>query len=613
MRRTIALLLLLVSGRAWARENASGWVEVSSPHFRVVTNAGEKQGRHILDQFERMRWVFQTLFPKSNVDPVAPIVVIAVKNQKDMQALEPVQYLARGQINLAGLFQRSPDKNYILLRLDVEGEHPFATVYHEYTHLELGRESMPLWLNEGLAEFFQNTDIRDKDVLLGQASADDLLYLQQNRLIPLPVLFRVDANSPYYHEEQKGSIFYAESWALTHYLEVADYKEHTNRVGAYLRLVDHQVDPVTAAEQAFGDLKKLESMLDDYTRHPEFMYFHMNSAAAPIDPDAVTVAPLAQPQADAIRADFLAYSGRTDDARALLDTVLKADPSNVLAHETMGFLEFRAGHREEARKWYGQAVALDSQSYLAQYYFGVLSLMGGSTGDEVEASLRTAVKLNPRFAPAYDSLAMLYLRRGNKLDEAHMFNLQAVELEPTNVNYRLNTANILMAQGQYDAAVQVLQTAASKARTPLEADVVDRVLKQARHMQDWKRQQAETPADGQTTVVLQNSGAANGIVQDTPKHPTETPHGPMLTAQGVIHSVQCSYPTVLELRIDSPAQKISLYNNNYFKIEFTVANFTPKGDLHPCDEMEGLKAKVRYFATADSSVDGQIVSMELSK
>jgi len=73
----------------------------------------------------------------------------------------------------------------------------------------------------------------------------------------------------------------------------------------------------------------------------------------------------------------------------------------------MGYIELRAGHHEEAKKWYGQAIALDPQSCLAQYYFGWLSLVGGNTGDEVENSLRAAIKLNPRFAPAYDSLAML--------------------------------------------------------------------------------------------------------------------------------------------------------------------------------------------------------------
>ena len=44
-------------------------IEVSSPHFRLITDAGDKQARHVLDNFERMRWMFQTLFPKINVGP----------------------------------------------------------------------------------------------------------------------------------------------------------------------------------------------------------------------------------------------------------------------------------------------------------------------------------------------------------------------------------------------------------------------------------------------------------------------------------------------------------------------------------------------------------------
>jgi len=33
--------------------------------------------------------------------------------------------------------------------------------------------------------------------------------LRQNKLLPLATLFTVDHTSPYYHEENKGSIFYA--------------------------------------------------------------------------------------------------------------------------------------------------------------------------------------------------------------------------------------------------------------------------------------------------------------------------------------------------------------------------------------------------------------------
>jgi hypothetical protein len=160
-KRVLWLIPLLAVVTASGRDKAENWLEVGSQHFIVITNGNEKQGRHIADQFERMRADFHVAFPKMQVDPGSPIVVIALKNEKDFRALEPEAYLGKGQLQLAGLFLRAPDKNYILLRLDAPGEHPYATIYHEYTHLLTSKaeEWLPLWLNEGLAEFYENTDI----------------------------------------------------------------------------------------------------------------------------------------------------------------------------------------------------------------------------------------------------------------------------------------------------------------------------------------------------------------------------------------------------------------------------------------------------------------------
>ena len=43
------------------------WVEVRSPNFSVVTDAGEKRGREVAMRFEQMRAVFGALMTKANV------------------------------------------------------------------------------------------------------------------------------------------------------------------------------------------------------------------------------------------------------------------------------------------------------------------------------------------------------------------------------------------------------------------------------------------------------------------------------------------------------------------------------------------------------------------
>jgi tetratricopeptide (TPR) repeat protein len=537
--------------------------------------------------------------------------------------LEPAAYLAKGQMNLAGLFLRTPDKNYVLLRLNAEGEHPYATIYHEYTHLQFSNAGawMPLWLNEGFAEFIQNTEIRSKEVLLGEPSVEDILYLRQSNLLPLPTLFKVDHNSPYYHEEQKGSVFYAESWALTHYLEIMDHDKATHRLTTYMLLVSQHEDPVVAAEKAFGDLKQLQAALESYIRDGSYKQFVLSSAAAPLDEESYGSKPVTSAQADAIRADVLVYVQRTQEAKSLLDAVLKADPDNAQAHETMGYLAFRDGDKEAARKWYEQAVKLDSQSYLAHYYYAIMSMSGtNSPSDDsswnsadIESSLRAAIRLNPSFSPAYDQLANLFAMRHQNLEEAHMLNLQAIQLDPGNLIFRMNAATVLMTMSRYEDAESVLRNAVSLAKNPDEIQMVQSRIKQIDAIQSLGATAGAMltePPKGEVDILTAEKVLD---VETKPKHPTEAPDGPKHFVNGVIRGVQCSYPAIIEFHVEIAKKPVSVYSNNYFKVDFAVLDFTIKGDLNPCKDIEGMKAQVQYAETSDKTVDGQVISVVLKK
>jgi tetratricopeptide (TPR) repeat protein len=611
-KRSFLLVSLFLPVLATARDKPENWVEVRSPHFSVISNSNEKQARRVADQFERMRSVFHTLFPKIPIDTLGSITVLAIKDEKDFRELEPAAYLAKGQLKLGGLFLRGADKNYVLLRLDAEGQHPYAVVYHEYTHLLLSKaEWMPLWLNEGLAEFYQNTNISEKEVELGEPSPENLYLLRKNPLLPLAALFTVDRTSPYYHEENKGSIFYGESWALTHYLEMKDYRDKTNRVTDYAQLLAQKVDAVTAATRAFGDLKQLQSALEGYVQQGTFQYLKM-PGATDVDDAAFQAQALATPQADAVRADFLAYNERTADARALLDRILQEDPNNVLAHETMGFLEFRERHLDEARKWYAQAVKLDSQSYLAHYYFAAIAMNGPVDATEeaqVESSLRASIKLNPNFAPSYDRLATFLALRHRNLDEARMMALSAVELEPGNLAYRMDTANVLLQMERGKDAVTVIRNAMHLASSPQETAMAEEFLRHAEeyavaqeqslHFSEQMKKEATTPA------------IEADVTASPPAHDERLPSGPHHFAVGVLKNVHCTTPS-MDLNVVSSSKTVDLHANNYFKIEYSSLGVTLRGNLNPCADLEGRAAKVEYVDSA-SKGPATVVAIEIHK
>jgi tetratricopeptide (TPR) repeat protein len=615
LRRTALLLTLLAAVPAPARDQAENWLKVRSQHFTVVTNANEKTGRRIADQFERMRSVFLVALPRLSVDPGVPIVVLAIKGEKGFRALEPQGYLARGQLKLNGQFMRAPDKNYVLMRVDADGDHPYSVVYHEYTHLLLSKsaEWLPLWLNEGLAEFYQNTVIREKEVALGQPSRENLELLRTNGLLPLATLFTVDPSSPYYHEEDKGSIFYAESWALTHYIEVTDDRDKTHRMNDYAGLLAQKVDPVTAATRVFGDLKQLQSSLENYIRQDKFVYFPLSTTTA-VDSAAFQVQPMTATQADAVLADFLAYNQRVADARPLLDRVLQEDPENVQAHETMGFLEFRAGHLEEARTWYAEAVKLDSQNYLAQYYFAVMSWDGlGPGGDaQVESSLRAAIKLNPSFAPAYDRLAAFEGIHHRNLDDAHRMALNAVQLDPGNVAYRMTVANVLVEMERPKDAVVVLQGALRLAKSPQETAMLDNFLTHAEEYATHREQEKERSlrlAEEWKASAEANAAAAN-VITAPPEE--ELPKGPHRFLVGKLQNVHCHTPSI-DMTVAANGKTTALHSGNYSKIEFTALGFIRKQELDPCKDLEGWSAMVEYVLSSAKPAVAYVIGIELHK
>lgn len=627
-KRILWFLPLLLPVLAFGKSKPENWLQITTPHFIVISNADEKESRHVAGQFERMRLVFHDSFPEMQVDPPSPIVVLAVRNKKDFESLEPPSYLGKGKLELTGLFSRTPDKNYILVRLDAAGDHPYATVYHEYTHLLTSKADawMPLWLTEGLAEFFENTDIHDKNVLLGEPSPGNIFLLQQKHLLPLTTLLSVNYTSPYYHEEDKASIFYAESWALTHYLKVTDTQAGTHRLSDYVELVSQGIDAVTAAQRAFGDLDQMQKVLDTYVQRDSYKYYFKLATPIYVDESTFQAQSITNPEADAHRADFMAYAGRYDDARALLEEVLREDPNNTLAHETMGYLQFRQDHWDEALKWYGEAVKLDSQSFLAHYYFSSIAMSKGpldaAIAALVESSLRTSIKLNPAFAPSYDRLGVFLGMQHRNLDEAHRLNLQAVEMDPTNLNYRMDTANILVEMEQYANAVHVITIALKFAKTPAELARGQFFLDQVRNAQAEAERENEIQKQISRDAALPAPGSNSGDpVVDDDLSGIQAPvlsrdgallRGPRHLVSGTIRNVHCADPAVLDFEIQNGKQLFDLHSDNYYRIRFTTLNFTPRGDLKPCTQLEGEYGKVE-FVTSGAKAARNIVSIELQR
>jgi tetratricopeptide (TPR) repeat protein len=516
MRRlllTCALLGTLAS--ASRAENRPAWIEVRSPNFIVVTNANERQGRRTAYQFEMIRAVFRDFFGQTNNSQEPPITIVAAKDEKTLKALLPEFWERKGAVHPAGVYLNTGDTgaNYIGLRLDVslnqDAYEPFEPVYHEYVHYLTRRmiAHLPLWLVEGIAEFYGNTRMENenKNVFVGAPSTSHILLLRQKSLLPLDTLFDVNSSSPYYHEESKASIFYAESWALTHYLKVRDSNDKSHHLRDFLDLLAKGIDQKDAAKQTIGDPQSLEPELRAYIKNSEF---RVGSVAPPkVDENAFQVRGLTDAESMSVRADFMAHDNHYSEAQTMLEQALKLDPNLSAGCETMSFISLQQGKQDEAAKWAEQAIALNPQSYWGNYYYATSLLRAHQNDDEsiakAQASLRTVVKINPAFAPAYDMLAYALGLPGSHQDlkEAYSMTLWAVQCEPGNVQYRLRGVQLHEQMGDADNAVRSATFATKMAKTPEEQKAAAEALESAQKFQEYKQKVKEFEA-------AQNSGTA---------------------------------------------------------------------------------------------------------
>ncbi len=619
LARVVFVCSLLCAFPAGAEKQQS-WVEVRSPHFIVVSNAGEKQAQKVAVEFEQIRGVFRQAMPfaKEHESPV--VEVIAVKDENSLRELLP-EFWAKGHSHPAGVFFQSLNKFFVALRTDVSGPSPYETIYHEYFHSLTTPyfPDVPLWVAEGMAEFYGNTEIVGKEASLGRPSAPLLGELREGHWIPLDVLLKVDHSSPYYNEQSKTNIFYAESWALTHYLMVGDNKAHHKMLNDYLIALSHGSTQEEASQEAFGSLKELQGHLQTYVEQNGFYFFKMKSP--PDITDKTFPARVLSPaESVALRGDFFAHRGRPEEGRPLLEEALRLDPKLASAHESMGVVDYFQGDYAGALQSISRAVELDPSNYLTRYLRAHLTVSQNRSSaepSEVESDLRKSIELAPNFAPAYATLAEFYANQGEKLSEALVLARRAVDFEPGTLSYRLTFANVLLRMDRVEDALAVGQAAQKLAHLPQERAEVQSFLSAAQQYKEMmsERGTKEVEAARDTESTTSQGESPGSAKEEGPPKPSDAgPHAlrRRSVAAGTVIEVTCA-DMALDLTVQGDQFTLKLHAEDYSKLKFTSTTFDPAKILHPCTELKGLKAKIAYVVSDNARYAGEIQAVQFEK
>jgi tetratricopeptide (TPR) repeat protein len=515
MTRIPAILLLAATIGASSASRARSWQLIRGRNVVVIGQQSAKALRDVAVEIEQFRMVIGNLLRGAKQPLPMPTLVYLFD---DENALKPFVPLYNGKPAVLGGYCHcgsSDDVNFIVAGLARYSESS-AIIFHEYAHLLVhnAARDVPVWLNEGLAEYYSTFALKNggRQADIGRPIARHVQLLR-GRVLPVAQLLAVDETSALYNEGERRSIFYAESWALTHYLLMERPNGGASIVNRYLTAVAAG----TPSEKAFVDatgvsLKEMDTELLRYVSRPIFsaLTFVLADRVDVDEPERAR--PISAAEADARLGDVQMRVGRINEAAVRIEAAAAAGPDVAQAQLALALLRFRQERKSDAWAPLEKAAALAPDDFIAQFTYALTLLRREGESEAQEkalaerayAALTRALAVNPQSASALAWLAYADLVLDVRLPEARDATTRAMALAPGRLDYRIQLAQIYVRQNDIAEGRRLLadlaqvkndQALSSRARTLLDRlDEHERAAAEQRALEAAAREAAAREA-----------------------------------------------------------------------------------------------------------------------
>jgi tetratricopeptide (TPR) repeat protein len=208
------------------------WILARSKHFVFVSSAGERRTRDIAARLETLAAALTQMSARFIDTPIKTRVFLFNRHREVQPYFDML--IGRHDANVSGVFVSQKTGGSMVIETG-RGFQSERTPLHELVHYLISNTGSrpPLWVEEGLAEYFSSADLRKGAIYAGLPLRQHIQVLSQRRnLISLPQLFSVVRESDTYNLPSGQRAFYAESWALV------DWLIRTNRSAFYDLLHD---------------------------------------------------------------------------------------------------------------------------------------------------------------------------------------------------------------------------------------------------------------------------------------------------------------------------------------------------------------------------------------
>jgi len=363
---SLAAWLILLHSHALA--SGAVWTTVSTPNLVVLTTGEAVAAAEAVSELESLRQNFRHWAP-ALATTGAPLRIVAFSSESEYQAF-------RLNSHSPAYFVGGPGQQLIVLGRLAKDTIP--SLRHEYVHylLKQSAQSLPLWLEEGLAEHHGGVA---KDVARSRSR-----LLRRGGWIPLAELLRAGKDSAWYKDRDLAARFYAESWAL-------------------VDLLMKRTDGSTLESLASLQPGKLLEMESELRRHVRKLRGSQASAAELVETEK------AQADPGEVELTLARLHVRLGDLDGASQRAIRLTGERPEAWAVLGDVALKQGRNTEARAAYREAMQRGAADARALWQLAVLE-QAVPDADMVPV-LETLVAADPTHDEARLVLSSHYLRR----------------------------------------------------------------------------------------------------------------------------------------------------------------------------------------------------------
>lgn len=583
--KLVSLLACLIAFAGYSSAGEKPWIEVKSPHFRVLTDSGAGDARLVAKEFEDFRALMTILYPNFRLESGAPLVIFAAKDEETAKALLPNLWKIKGE-KYASYYSHSWEKQFAMVRLDTWGRGAQPAAFYDYAQmlLSLNCRWIPKWLSVGFDEFYSYALFAENKAYIGNPSPR-LKLLKSLHIAPIPVevLLDVSERSPYMHEYDEVYRFRAEAWLLFHYLVLGPDMGGGAKFQKFFEMIEGGANQKTAFQQVFGSFKSVDAALQRYLERFS-LPFNTVSNPARFNEKDFTARTMTMAETQAELGGYHLWLRDWDHARDYVKDALGNDPNLGLAHEEQGFLYVHDGKNAEAVLEFLTALEKDKSLFLSQFF---KTMMSPQAASEVRADqsvfrqgLTETLNLNLQFAPAFIQLSLLALRQ-NDLKMALNYAMRAESLEPSRAGYHTYTGQILLRMGRYEEAAEHARFVADR----------------------WIAADHNEAFELWNSIPEANRPAGDPIVEDRPKDSQR--------AEGSLKAGTCGDRTQWSLSVSQAEQTVSFRQAEKFRWGYSDTFWYGQNHISICHGLEGKRTIVFYKPSHDGNTIGEAVEVEV--